>query len=423
MPGSGIVSVIIDDLIEFWWVYAAMPVMAALIGYVTKLLAVRMLFEPLEFRGIRPVFGWQGMVPARAGKMAAIAYDTMTSGLIDLQELIRRIDPDELVAELEDPMNEAVEDLARTLLAEHQPGLWEALPEQARKLLIRRLQAEAPRVVRQLVTEVTSDVHAVVDVRHMVVSNLVRDKELLNRLIRDVAQPELKFIVHSGIYFGAAIGIIQAVAWGLTKSPLVMPIFGFITGWITDYLALTMLFLPRYEKRILGFRLRGKFQTRREEVGARYGDLIAKEILTPRNLLEGMLTGPKSDKLFAVVEREVQRTIDDQAGIAKPFVVLAVGGRRYRELKQDTVRHVMRAVPQTAESMFAYTENALDIRNTIGHRMTRLSAEQFEQIIRPAFKEDEKTAVMVGAVLGGAIGEIQALLLIYLPTALGVLTV
>ncbi|SNR48113.1 hypothetical protein SAMN06265360_10727 [Haloechinothrix alba] len=421
--GSGTVDAVLADIVEYWWVYAAMPVMAAVIGYLTKLLAVRMLFEPLEYRGIRPFLGWQGMIPARAGKMAAIAYDTMTSGLIDLQELMSRIDPDELVDELAGPLDEAVEDLARELLSEYQPGLWDSLPEPARALLVRRVQAEAPKVVKQLAMEVTSDVHAVVDVRHMVVSNLVRDKELLNRLIRDVAEPELRFIVRSGIYFGAAIGVIQAVAWGLTKSPLVMPIFGFVTGWVTDYLALNMLFLPREEKRFLGIRLHGKFQRRRAEVGVRYGDLIAKEILTPRNLFEGMLSGPKSDKLVAIVQREVRRTIDEQAGIAKPLVILAVGGRRFQELKQDATARVLRTAPETARSMFAYTEQALDIRNTIAERMKVLTSGQFEQIIRPAFKEDEKTAVMVGAVLGGVIGEMQALVLIYLPMALGILAV
>lgn len=415
-------AVIVDDIQQYWWVYLAMPFMAAIIGYVTKLLAVWMIFNPLEFKGIKPIFGWQGMIPARAGKMAAIAYDTMTNGLVDMQELMGRIDPDDLVRELQGPMNQAVEDLARELLAEYQPDLWESLPEAVRKLLIKRVQSQAPKVVKTLVKEVTSDIHAVVDVRHMVVSNLVRDKTILNRLIKDVAEPELKFIVRSGIYFGAIIGVIQALAFGLTKSPLIMPIFGFSTGWVTDYVALNMLFRPREEKRILGIKVHGLFQRRRDEVGAKYGDLIAREILTPKNLLEGMLTGPKSDKLLAIVQKEVQRTIDEQSGLVKPLVVLAVGGRRYQELKESAVTKVINTVPETAESMFAYTENALDIRNTIASKMGDLSSEQFENIIRPAFKEDEKTAIAVGAVLGGVIGELQAMLLIYVPVALGWVT-
>lgn len=412
-------SAITADIQENWWIYAAMPVMAGLIGYLTKLLAIWMLFNPLEFKGIRPIFGWQGMIPARAGKMAAIAYDTMTSGLVDLQELMGRIDPDDLVRELKVPMDKAVEDLTHELMSEYQPGLWESLPDAVRRLLVKRVQGNVPNVVRQLTEEITSDIHAVVDVRHMVVSNLIRDKQLLNRLIKDVAQPELRFIVRSGIYFGAFIGVIQAVAYGLTKSPLIMPIFGFCTGWVTDYIALNMLFRPQTEKRFLGIKFHGLFQRRRDEVGAKYGDLIASEILTPRNLLEGMLTGPKADRLLAVVQKEVQRTIDDQSGLAKPLVVLAVGGRRYQELKESAVQRVIQTVPETAESMFAYTEETLDIRNTIADKMGDLSAEQFENIIRPAFKEDEKTAIAVGAILGGVIGEAQAFLLIHMPPLLG----
>ena len=62
-----------------------------------------------------------------------------------------------------------------------------------------------------------------------------------------------------------------------------------------------------------------------------YGALIADEVLTVRNVMEAVLAGPKSDKLFAMIEREVRKTIDQQASIAKPIVALAVGGRRYQE--------------------------------------------------------------------------------------------
>ena len=61
---------ILADLRAHWWVYASMPIVAGVIGYVTKLVAIRMMFQPIEFRGIRPWFGWQGIVPRRAAKMA-----------------------------------------------------------------------------------------------------------------------------------------------------------------------------------------------------------------------------------------------------------------------------------------------------------------------------------------------------------------
>ncbi|MDT7633270.1 MAG: hypothetical protein QOI50_5200, partial [Pseudonocardiales bacterium] len=98
-------AAIVADLRTHWWVYASMPVMAAVIGYVTKLLAVQMMFKPLEFKGIPPYLGWQGMIPRRAGKMAAVAYDMISTNLIDIQDLVRQIDPDEFVRELRGPIN------------------------------------------------------------------------------------------------------------------------------------------------------------------------------------------------------------------------------------------------------------------------------------------------------------------------------
>jgi hypothetical protein len=50
-------------------------------------------------------------------------------------------------------------------------------------------------------------------------------------------------------------------------------------------------------------------------------------VLTVRNVMEAVLTGPRADRLFALITREVQRTIDAQASIAKPLVALTMGGK------------------------------------------------------------------------------------------------
>jgi len=52
------VGEIIDDFARHWPLYVSIPVVAALIGYGTKLVAIRMMFQPVEFLGIKPFFGW-----------------------------------------------------------------------------------------------------------------------------------------------------------------------------------------------------------------------------------------------------------------------------------------------------------------------------------------------------------------------------
>src|SRR5699024_2395422 len=142
------------------------------------------------------------------------------------------------------------------------------------------------------------------------------------------------FIAHSGIYFGALIGVVQMVAWVLFKTPIIMPLFGIFTGWFTDWLALKMIFYPKRPVRYLGlFEWHGLFLKRREEVSEAYADLIATEIITPRNVIEAVLRGPLSDKVLALIQRQVDAELARQSSVAKPLAVLAVGSRRYQQMK------------------------------------------------------------------------------------------
>ncbi|GAA4551305.1 DUF445 domain-containing protein [Amycolatopsis samaneae] len=407
------IPAILDDIRVHWHVYATMPLIAALIGYLTKRVAIEMMFRPLEFVGIRPVFGWQGVIPANARRMATTAVDLLTKNLVDPREIFSRLDPEEMVKELEEPLLKAVDDVTREVMEQYQPRLWELLPAQAQRMLIGQVRAQAPKAVKRLLREVSTNIDDVLDVNDMLINAMVRDRSLTNRLIREVAAPEFRFIARSGVYFGFVIGLVQFVAWALTKQPLIMPVFGFVTGFVTDWLALRMIFYPREPRGFGFFRWQGMFQKRRRQVAADYGALIADEVLTVRNVLEAVLTGPKSDRLFALITREVQRTVDAQTSIAKPLVALTVGGRQYQEMKRAAAAKAIAYLPETVKHVESYATDALDVRNTIVEKMQQLTPIEFEGILRPAFRQDEWKLIAVGAIIGGLVGELQVLLLLH----------
>lgn len=407
-------SGVFRDIADNWHVYATMPVIAALIGYITKRAAIEMMYRPLEFVGIRPVLGWQGVIPRNAHRMASVAMELMTTNLIEPKEIFARLDPKRITEELREPLAQAVDQITHEIMAQYQATAWEMLPPQAQRAIINRVKAQAPRVVEKLMREVAENIEEVLDVRDMAVTNLVRDKAVLNKLIRDVAQPEMRFIAHSGIYFGFIIGLVQVVAWALTHSPWIMPIFGGLTGWLTDWLALKMIFFPRQPQRFLGLiTWQGLFQKRKQEVARDYGDLIAREILTIPKVMDALLTGPKSDRLYSMIQREIQRSIDAQTSLAKPFVVAAVGSRRYQEMKATAARRAVELLPDTTRHIETYATEALDVRNTIIRQMQLMTPIQYEGLLRPAFKQDEWKLIAVGAAIGFLVGELQVLLVLH----------
>ncbi len=146
------------------WLYLSMPLVAAAIGYVTKLVAIRMMFQPIEFVGIWPPYlGWQGIVPRRAARMAAIACDTITARLISTKEIFGRLDAERVAQEIERPLLDDIENIAHEVMDHYQPRLWELTPESIRKRFIDRIKAEAPEVVRQIMDEIKENLDRVFD--------------------------------------------------------------------------------------------------------------------------------------------------------------------------------------------------------------------------------------------------------------------
>jgi uncharacterized membrane protein YheB (UPF0754 family) len=397
-----------------WYLYLSMPFVAAIIGYTTKLLAIRMMFQPLEFVGVKPYLGWQGVVPRNAERMASIATETMLTDLVSQKEIISRIDPHRVAREIEKPLLESVETITSETLSKYVPGMWEALPQIGRNRLIRRIQDDAPDAIADLMADIRENIDKVFDLRHTVVTNLVRDKHILNRIFQEAGHKEFRFIAHSGIYFGFAIGLVQMMVWTFYKSWWVLPAFGLFIGWFTDWLALKMVFRPKRPTRYLGlFEWQGLFLRRRKEVAADYGRLIAEEIITPRAIIDGVLRGPLSDRLFSLVQKHIKKMVDEQAGIVRPLVVFAVGSREYQEMKAQVAEKFMQHIPETMRHIEEYAADAMDIQNTLIEKMQQLNEEQFERLIRPAFEQDEWILIACGAMLGFMVGELQTLIMLH----------
>lgn len=400
-------SQIVDDFKLNWVIYLSMPLVAAAVGYITKLVAIQMLYKPLEFKGIGPI-GWQGVVPRRAGKTASMTIQLLTENLLKPEELLDRINAQEAVEELREPLQYTVDAMARELIDYLRPGLWDSLPASGRRAVQDRVQATAPQVVERVLARMRADLTRFVDLQYLAVTILVRNKAQLNELMKGLGGAAVQFIRRSGIYFGLLIGTVQMFAWGFFHNVWVMPAFGFFTGFASDWLALNLIFIPRHERKLLGFiPIRGVLHTEREQVTRDYARLMANDIFAMDTMLEAILNGPTSDHLFAVIGQEVADTLDAELGASRSLVTLAVGTQRYQRMKDKVVTSMLARLPETMEQAKDYAQRTLGMEELIVEKMNQMTPEEYEGIMRPVFKDDELLMICVGAVLGFLVGELQ----------------
>ena len=263
--------------------------------------------------------------------------------------------------------------------------------------------------------QLSENLDQVFDLKHMVVSNLVHDKRMLNRMFQEAAGDEFKFLIRSGLYFGFCIGLVQVTVFGITGWDFVLPLFGLVTGGLTDYIALRMIFRPKEERQIApGVRWQGLFHKRREQVTRDYSALLAKDIITPAAILDSLLTGAMSDKFYEMIGEEIQKTIDEQTGAARHVIILSVGSRKYSAMKKSIAERLIEKLPEASYQAQAYAAERLDIEHTMIERMATMDTDDYENLLRPAFKDDEWIIVALGATLGFLFGEIQVQVITHL---------
>jgi uncharacterized membrane protein YheB (UPF0754 family) len=408
------------NLLEFlleYGAFLAIPIVSALVGWCTNILAIRMTFFPVEFKGIGP-FGWQGIIPMKAEKMASKAVDLITSKLMDVESQFSRIDPKRVADEMAPYLDRTARRIVNEVMEEQAPRMWKAVPQTIKAGIYKRAAADLPKATEELMEDVKENIVELFDVKNMVVEALCKDRKLLNKIFLDVGQKEFKFIEQSGLYFGFSFGLVQMAVWYFFPQWFLLPLAGLMVGWATNWLALRLIFYPQEPKNYGGVQLQGLFIKRQSEVSEEYAHIIASNILTSENIFYRIMRGPASDRLMDIVKIHVEGTIDQAAGATRPWIKVFVGTHKYERMKEIAATRFMDEMPQSIKHTFDYAEEALDIEHTLCDRLQSLPPGEFVGVLRPAFQEDEWKLILTGAILGMLAGGAQLALFfrdIYLP--------
>ncbi|QKT05787.1 hypothetical protein HUN08_00145 [Gordonia sp. X0973] len=406
-----------NSLPQAWDVFTAhpvvlllMPVAGAFIGWITKVLAIWMVFKPLNFVGIGPI-GWQGQLPRRAAKFASHAAEVILHDLLDARELVDRLDSKEIASQCDHLLVSSVDPIARELIGDR----WDQLPGSVRYAIIARARARTPQVIDSLFDFAKANMDGLFDLTFIVTELLIDDKKILNKMVKNNIPMILNFMKVFGLIFGGVVGLIQLVVYCFTENTLIIPIFGLVVGFTSDWIALQMVFNPRKPTTYLGvFTWQGLFFKYRDEFIAGYARDIATDILTPKVIMNALMSGALADRLFAMLRGEIDDAIKAELGVAAPVVTAAIGTKRYNEVRDSVVTRAREMMPQAAEQLDGYVTSALDVDNTVVEAFKNLDDDEFEAMIRPVFKDDEWLVVWLGGALGFVVGELQVHMLTWL---------
>jgi len=390
-----------------FWKYISIPFIASLIGWVTNWLAIKLTFYPLEFVGIRPFFGWQGIIPSKARKVAAISVDATLSKISTVRGIFEQIGPEVLACHIVETVTPRIQEYVDELMLNEHPTLWENLPVSVRERVYERVRKKTPTLVENLLDDVSHNIEELFNLKQVVTDQLTEDKQLLNRIFLECGHKEFKFIINSGAWMGFIFGLIQMGVWYFFQSGWVLPIAGLIVGFATNWIALNVIFRPLNPIAIGPYKLHGLFLQRQKEVTASFCNIIAHEILTTSNIINALLTGHNAERTKNMVKKHIKPIVDDSAGLMKPLTQIAIGPKHFAKLKQHVGNKAVEISAGTFNDSAFNNDRAEVVKNIMREKMEKLSSEEFQELLRPCFQEDEIKLILVGAALGFAAGLVQ----------------
>ncbi|HEY4714351.1 MAG TPA: hypothetical protein VIH30_08970 [Aquirhabdus sp.] len=415
---------------EHFWVYVTIAPVAAIVTWMHVWMALNMMFYPIKFFGIRlgsiPL-GWQGIVPRKAGKISGILVDQTLSKLGSLQEFFHAMDPTEMAKIIGDDIAEELEYLIDEVMLERNPTLWENLPYSVKRRIYSQAHKQMPVVMLDIVTELTFNVENLVDMREMIVRKMENDRLLMVQMFLKVGQKEINFIWHISALIGLIFGLFQMVIFLVVPWPWTIIFWAALWGFLTNWIAIWMVFNPiepinirfpqifRFSKsfpyvlptlpKIGTLAWQGAFMRRQPEVSAVFAEVVTQDLITVKSIMSEMMYGTQANKTRRILKRHINVVMETP--LLRTVLQMSIGPTEYAKLKSDLVDKSIEATMKPVSSVALNQSRGRKIYEIFHERLLNLTPPEFQNLLRPAFHEDEWILIVLGGVTGAIAGVIQ----------------
>ncbi|MGB5220252.1 MAG: hypothetical protein WBN60_04425 [Polyangiales bacterium] len=388
------------------WIVLLIPLISAIVGWFTNVVAVKMMFHPIEFFGIPPYLGWQGVIPANALRLAKVSNSLITEKLLSLRELFdETFNADSFTGKLGAVIDDVTEQIIDEVANKHAKAMWDNAGEFMQNKVRQQVRAEVVEVSHAIALDMADDIDSIMDIERTVLEAIERHKALMGEMFYEVGRQEFKFIERSGLYFGFLFGLVQMVVWVLYPAPWILPAAGFGVGYVTNWIAIKLVFAPREPVRVGPITVQGLFHKRQPEVAEAFGRIVATRVLNADNIVRTVMEGDGAARMNEIVEHRVGELITKHE--AHPMAKLVVPEEQRPALRAEVLERIKTEWPKPGGFFHTFAGESVDLNGELERRMKALDRESYEGVLRPAFQQDEWKLIAAGAILGTVAGVLQ----------------
>lgn len=189
-----------------------------------------------------------------------------------------------------------------------------------------------------------------------------------------------------------------------------LPLISAFIGWITNLIAIKMLFHPRLPVRVLGFTIQGIFPKRQQQFAQKLGKLVSEELLSFDEIAATISNSDNLQKLQPLVEQHVDRFLREKLGAEMPMLSMFIGDKTVQKLKGVFMEELNSLFPELMKQYAGQLKEKLDLEKIVTAKVAAFSTDKLESILFQIMSREFRFVELIGAVLGFLIGLLQVTL-------------
>ena len=197
---------------------------------------------------------------------------------------------------------------------------------------------------------------------------------------------------------------------------IIIPVISAFIGWITNWVAIKMLFHPREPKKILGITFQGIFPKRQVQFAQKLGKVISSELVSFDDI-EQKVTDPNNLKrIMPVVEKHIEYFLKEKLKEKMPMIGMFLGEQTISQFKTIFVEELEELFPVIMKNYMGTLQSDLDLERIVIEKVSKFSTDKFEDILNQIMSKEFKFIEIIGGVLGFLIGLLQVLITYFIGT-------
>ena len=190
-----------------------------------------------------------------------------------------------------------------------------------------------------------------------------------------------------------------------------LPLIGALIGWLTNYIAIKMLFHPRNEVRIFFIPVQGIFPKRQKDLARKLGQIVSEELVSVQDITDHLKKKATSEAVLNHIALRLEEGITKRLPRAFPMLAMLMSSDMADKIKAVLLEQMGSLNEDLIDKLSGELEEELDVQRIVEEKVSSFSSDKLEEILFSIMRREFKFVEMVGAVLGFFIGVAQILLL------------